>query len=81
MEGVSPSLLDIPLPIGETVALIIIGGVLIKKGIFYFRGHDTNKTKSNKNKHEKGDARRQRDQGGEKKKQKKGWTPGNKRRE
>ena len=32
-----------------------------------------NKTKANKEKHEKGDARRNRDQGGEKKKQKKGW--------
>ena len=67
MEGVSLSLLDVPLPIGETVALIIIEGVLIKKGISYFRGHDTNKTKSNKNKHEERDARRRRDQGGEKK--------------
>ena len=81
MEGVSLSLLDVPLPIGETVALIIIEGVLIKKGISYFRGHDTNKTKSNKNKHEKGDARRQRDKGGEKKKQKKGWALKNKKRE
>ena len=39
--------------------------------------HTKNKRPSNRNKHENADARRQRDQGGEKKKQKKGWIPRN----
>ena len=43
--------------------------------------HTKNKSERNRNKHEEGNSRRQRDQGGEKKKQKKGWnTNPNKRR-
>ena len=45
----------------------------IRHRIKKYAPHETNKTKANKEKHEKGDARRNRDQGGEKKKQKKGW--------
>ncbi|WP_339126892.1 hypothetical protein LDJ89_01615 [Fusobacterium nucleatum] len=41
--------------------------------IFYYKEHTKNKRKSNKNKHQNGDARRSRDQGGEKKKQKDNW--------
>ena len=39
--------------------------------------HTKNKSEKNRNKHEEGNARRQRDQGGEKKKQKKNWVPRN----
>ena len=45
----------------------------IRHRIKKYAPHETNKTKANKEKHEKGDARRNRNQGGEKKKQKKGW--------
>ena len=45
----------------------------IRHRIKKYAPHETNKTKANKEKHEKGDARRNRDQGVEKKKQKKGW--------
>jgi hypothetical protein len=45
-------------------------------------GHDNNKSPSKREKHEKGDERRGRDQGGEKKEQSKNWKPNrNKRRE
>ncbi|MBR8734826.1 hypothetical protein IX329_002441 [Fusobacterium necrophorum] len=40
---------------------------------FYYKEHTKNKRKSNENKHQNGDARRNRDQGGEKKKQKDNW--------
>ena len=42
--------------------------------------HTKNKSEKNRNKHEEGNARRKRDQGGEKKKQKKNWVPRNRAR-
>ena len=66
------ALIDGPLPIGDVIALVMIGGSLL------YEEHTKNKSKSNEEKHESGNARRQRDQGGEKKKQKANWTPKNK---
>ncbi len=43
--------------------------------IYEYAPHSKNKSEKNRNKHEGGDARRKRDQGGEKKKQNKTWIP------
>ncbi|RRD37709.1 hypothetical protein EII29_11010 [Leptotrichia sp. OH3620_COT-345] len=67
------ALLDGPLPIGEVVGLSIIGGTVIIGGIAYYKEHKKNASERTRNKHEKGNARRQRNQGGEKK----NWKPKN----
>ena len=66
---------DGPLPIGDIIALGILGVLGISKIIKYKEHDKINKEKDTLNKHEKGNARRQRDQGGEKKKQNSNWTP------
>ncbi|BBM58082.1 putative septum site-determining protein MinC [Leptotrichia trevisanii] len=66
---------DGPLPIGDIIALGILGVWGISKIIKYKEHDKINKEKDTLNKHEKGNARRQRDQGGEKKKQNSNWTP------
>ena len=48
-----------------------IGELIIEE----YASHTKNQSERNRNKHEQGDARRQRDQGGEKKKQQKAWRP------
>ena len=60
------SFVDGPLPIADVVAGVMIIGILY---------NEHTKNKSNQEKHESGNARRQRDQGGEKKKQKANWVP------
>lgn len=67
------SLLDGPLPIGETIGGVAVIGILGYGAVMKYSEHTKNKRKSTKNKHENANARRQRDRGGEKKKQKKGW--------
>lgn len=43
------------------------------QGVMLYSGHTKNKSKSNQEKHQRGDERRIKDQGGEKKDQKSGW--------
>ena len=82
---------DGPFPIGDAiywggVAWLAVTVELNQKDILssdnvtFYKEHSKNKRKSNENKHQEGDARRMRDQGGEKKKQKSGWTPKNPKR-
>ena len=84
---------DTILPIGDVIYVggIVILGVLAVDtvdrislneniGVTYYSPHSTNKNKTNKNKHEEGDSRRKRDQGGEKKKQKSNWIPNKNKR-
>ena len=70
--------------VGEVVitatGVILVAGAVVVAGswayntiIRYFKEHTKNKRKGNEEKHENANARRKRDQGGEKKKQKGNW--------
>ena len=59
--------------IGSGLKWIWNGGAWVVKKIYKAEHTKISEDKNTKNKHEKGKARKQRDQGGEKKKKKKGW--------
>ena len=65
---------------GQNITVVQIKTMYENIGVTYYSPHSTNKSKSNRNKHEEGDSRRRRDQGGEKKKQKNDWIPNRNKR-
>ena len=62
----------IALGVAATLTVVVVG-IGISQTIYYYKEHRSNARKSTEQKHQYGDARRKRDQGGEKKKQKNDW--------
>lgn len=55
-------------PISAPVAVgVAVGAAVVAGGVYMYNEHKKNQTPSNRNKHEEGQARKQRDNGGEKK--------------